>query len=588
MASVQTSSFEGRYLKLTVVEESWSIENNTSTIRWTLESIGGEVNYYSIFNWGVWVNGQTIYNTQTTSWDSRTFPAAKGSRTGTITVQHNNDGTAGNVGFTLKGSVYYNYDNSYNGSIGLTTIPRASEISSVSTVNIGEKATISVNRKSSSFTHTITYLFGNLSGTVVTKSSSTSIQWTIPNDFYTQIPNSKSGTGTLYITTYNGNTQIGDRKSKQFTVTTNESLCIPTIEASIQDINNDTYALTQNRSYFINGHSTVEVTYTTTAKNSSTISQVDANGLVMSGSPFTYTSRQNDVSQIVVTSKDSRGYSNSQTFVSGTLSPSVQGDYYFISYVPLTSNISVSRVSPTSDELTLSFSGNYYNGTFGAQNNTLTLSWKYREYNPYNPTDWETITANTLVLGTDFVLKDNSYHSGTNADYEGEISLGHLFDYRKDYEILFIASDKLENVSVIALGHKGIPVINWGKDFFNVNGDIRCYNKSVFGYSTDEHIVGVSDDGKFIYSKTFEFTTVAGTNTIPVNISDGEIDDIYDFTGTTTQPQGNKVPLSYYHATNDWCNYFYRDSTKDIIVRCGSSYGFGDVKMTIIYTKTTD
>ena len=50
MASVQTSSYDGRYLKLTVYEESYSIANNTSTVRWTLESIGGSVNYYSISN----------------------------------------------------------------------------------------------------------------------------------------------------------------------------------------------------------------------------------------------------------------------------------------------------------------------------------------------------------------------------------------------------------------------------------------------------------------------------------------------------------------------------------------------------------
>ena len=105
MASVQTSSYQGRYLKLTVVEESTSIENNTSTLRWTLESIGGSADFYTIYNWGVWVNGQEIYKSQTTKWGSYTFPAATGSRTGTITVPHNADGTASDVGFTLKGSV---------------------------------------------------------------------------------------------------------------------------------------------------------------------------------------------------------------------------------------------------------------------------------------------------------------------------------------------------------------------------------------------------------------------------------------------------------------------------------------------------
>ena len=91
MASVQTGSYGGRYLKLTVVEESTSVVNNTSTLRWTLESIGGSTSYYTIYNWGVWVNGQQIYGTQTTGWSSYAFPAAKGSTTGTITVPHNDD-----------------------------------------------------------------------------------------------------------------------------------------------------------------------------------------------------------------------------------------------------------------------------------------------------------------------------------------------------------------------------------------------------------------------------------------------------------------------------------------------------------------
>ncbi len=130
MASVQTSSYEGRYLKLTVVEESYSIANNTSTVRWTLESIGGSVAYYTIFNWGVVVNGQTIYAKQTTNWDTKKFPAAKGSATGTITVNHNADGSASNVNFELKGCVYYNRSNSYTGSISLTNIPRQANITS--------------------------------------------------------------------------------------------------------------------------------------------------------------------------------------------------------------------------------------------------------------------------------------------------------------------------------------------------------------------------------------------------------------------------------------------------------------------------
>ena len=142
MASVQTSSYDGRYLKLTVYEESYSIANNTSTVRWTLESTGGSVNYYTIYNWGVWVNGQQIYGTQTTNWNSYNFPAKTGSATGTITVAHNADGSAGNVGFQLNGCVYYNRSNSYTGSISLTKIPRQANLTSAPDFNDEANPTI--------------------------------------------------------------------------------------------------------------------------------------------------------------------------------------------------------------------------------------------------------------------------------------------------------------------------------------------------------------------------------------------------------------------------------------------------------------
>lgn len=81
---------------------------------------------------------------------------------------------------------------------------------------MGSAGTISVSRASTSFTHTITYLYGTKSGTICTKSSSTSVSWTPPLDLAHMVPNATSGVGTLYCDTYNGNTKIGS-KSISFT-----------------------------------------------------------------------------------------------------------------------------------------------------------------------------------------------------------------------------------------------------------------------------------------------------------------------------------------------------------------------------------
>ena len=409
-------------------------------------------------------------------------------------VTHNGDGTRDVSAAATINFPNWGWSGTAYGSASLPTIPRASTISSMSNVYIGENTTINVNRKSSSFTHTITYSFGNLSGTVVTKSSNTGVSWTIPESFYGQMTDTTQKNVTLYITTYSGNTQIGDRQSTTFTLRTRESVCRPDVDATIKDINQDTLALTGNELYLVKNYSTVEVTYTATPKNSASISQVDVNSRVMGTNPYTFTASESEKNEISVTAKDSRGYSSNKVFYPGELAstpllrageqtpdPSIipPGDYKYIDYISPTAKITVTRKAPTSDELLISFSGNYFNDTFGAVNNELELKWKYREYNPYNPTDWDEITAQTFTLGTDYVLKGYTYHSGNSADYENSISLGHVFDYQKNYEIQFIYSDKLYGNSVIALGTKGIPVVNWGEDFFNVNGDIRQYNKSI-------------------------------------------------------------------------------------------------------------
>ena len=124
MATVKSNSYGGRYLQLEVWEDSYSIADNTSTVKWRFKSIGGEYSYYDIYSWGVTVAGQTIYATQTTKWDTHNFPAAKGTREGTITINHNPDGSASDVSFTLKGRVYYSGNETHSGSISLTKIDR--------------------------------------------------------------------------------------------------------------------------------------------------------------------------------------------------------------------------------------------------------------------------------------------------------------------------------------------------------------------------------------------------------------------------------------------------------------------------------
>lgn len=79
---------------------------------------------------------------------------------------------------------------------------------SKSSIKPGESNTIIITRSSSSYTHTIKYTIGKLTGTVVTKTTSTSVKVTVPLDAIIQSPN-KSQTCTITCTTYNGNSSLG-------------------------------------------------------------------------------------------------------------------------------------------------------------------------------------------------------------------------------------------------------------------------------------------------------------------------------------------------------------------------------------------
>ena len=285
MASVQTSSYEGRYLKLTVYEESYSIANNTSTVRWTLESIGGSVNYYTIYNWGVWVNGQQIYGTQTTNWNSYAFPAATGSTTGTITVNHNADGTAGDVGFQLNGCVFYNRSNSYTGSISLTRIPRQANLTSAPDFNDEANPTINYSNPAGNSVSSLDAcisLTGSRDDIGYRAVSKTGTSYTFNlteaerNVLRGACPNSNSLSVKFYLrTVISGNTYYSTLTKTMTIVNGNPTFSSSNI--SYVDSNSTTVAVTQNNQKLVQNLSNLLATITSaTAKKSASISRYEA------------------------------------------------------------------------------------------------------------------------------------------------------------------------------------------------------------------------------------------------------------------------------------------------------------------------
>ena len=201
------------YLNVYIEPSTQNIANNTTLVNWRM-TVSRTGAYYTYNENGdstlsLDLNGGRVH-TSNPRWHTsgEEFQMASGS----TTVGHNADGTK-SFGF----SATFNPNNglhgviTVSGNISLTTIPRSSSVS-VGAGVIGSAVTININRQSSSFKHTIRYAWGNKSGTIATNVD-TSTTWTIPLDFANDIPNSTSGTGTIYVDTYSGSTKTGTQST---------------------------------------------------------------------------------------------------------------------------------------------------------------------------------------------------------------------------------------------------------------------------------------------------------------------------------------------------------------------------------------
>jgi hypothetical protein len=127
-----SSSYGGRYLQLSC-SQARNIATNKSTISWTLSSVGGSVNYYSTGPTTVIINGTQVYYKERVSYSKEVFPAAKGSVSGTIVVDHETLGEK-SIAVSLSTAIYGTSVKTASGTWQLDSIPRQATITSASNV----------------------------------------------------------------------------------------------------------------------------------------------------------------------------------------------------------------------------------------------------------------------------------------------------------------------------------------------------------------------------------------------------------------------------------------------------------------------
>ena len=447
MAIIKTDVLDDSYFWVQWSQNSQNIEDNSTIINWSCGFHPGHKYYLNAIKMSsVVINGVEVYSGGTysniTDYKDRTFASA------VLKIAHTPDGSKS---FTISGfsGWIYNSGTTYASSqtFTLPTIPRASSVS-CSTANIGSNATITISRASSSFTHTLSYTFGSLSGTIATKTSSTSVSWTIPTTFYAQIPNDKSGTGTITCYTYNGSTLIGS-KPTSFTATVNESASKPTLNPTAVDSNATTTALTGDSSKFIKYYSNASVSTGASARNSATLTSQKITCGAKSISSASGTINAVESGSFTFSATDSRGYPTTQT-LNKTL----------IEYIKLTCSLNAGAPT-TAGVATLKISGNYWNGTFGKVANTLTVQYRYKaQGGSYG--SWTTVSA----------TKSNNTYNAT-ATISG-------LNYQTTYVFQARAVDKLATINTDEQARRTTPIFDWSKNDFNVNGTLKVNNTNIF------------------------------------------------------------------------------------------------------------
>lgn len=458
--------------KLTVNETSTSTVNNTSEVSFsfTIYKASYSWNNWNSITYSIIING-TSYSGTIPSYSAGSTLTI---RSGSQTISHNSDGTKTiNYSFSVNdgsGQSYTCGNASASGDLTLTTIPRASSINSFYGNDIEEYFSVNYTSYYSGFTNKLRLSIPNVIA-LETFNYSSGETFKLSDDtinyLYSYMSKIKTVKIGAVIETWNGDTKIGE--SVELINTCSITDCEPTIEsASYLDSNTETTKITANNQQIIRNHSTVVINLTNLKSfKGATLDKCTAtiNGITKSFSNITGTSIDSislnfgtvDISNntvLTITLTDSRGYTATKEL-----------KISIINYIDLSINAVIKRTQPTTGEVDVTFSGNYYNGKLGNVANSLTINWFYRERG-----------ANSWLSGGNItpIISSNTFNNGNTA-----ISLGKIFNYQKSYEFYLQVVDKLITLKPTYIVPQGIPVFNWGKDFFNIFGTLKINEVSI-------------------------------------------------------------------------------------------------------------
>lgn len=312
----------------------------------------------------------------------------------------------------------------------LPTIQRAST-GNVTATELGKVATITIDRKNSSFKHTLRYDWNGVTGTIASNVD-TSYSWTLPMSFADKIPNATSSWGRVFIDTFNGSTKIGTTEAT-FTANVPDSVK-PTISSiTLTDTNTAVKNLLNTANTFVQVLSNVQVTFNgSSGAYGSTISSYRAeilgkNQNTNSNNGLLGMMNFNGAVTIRATVTDSRGRTSDPVDVQATV----------LEYFTPQLSFSAQRSGSGNTTITVMRSAKIAPLVVsGKQKNTMKLTFKYKEHSATS------FTTDTGSAGGTWTTVSNLTNSSAN--------LGATFSVLKSYDIIGTIEDSFTSYEFLA------------------------------------------------------------------------------------------------------------------------------------------
>lgn len=485
-----TGSTSNKYVQPTIVwSATQSTVNNYSDVTATLKYSRTNSGYTTS---GTWKGGITINGTRKS--DSKYLSITQNSNTVAITVTvrvyHESDGsksvTISADGVISAAGLTYT---TCSATVTLDQIPRQAYIVSAPDFNDEEDPTITYSNPAGTAVTTLQACI-SLTGSTddiayrdLDKSGST-YTFELTEDERNVLRNatlsgSISRTVKFYVKTIIGGTTYYNNTPKTFKVID----CAPTLNPFVEDVLYRSTVLTNDPNKIIKGFNEINVSTGATAyKGASIVSQSITCGTdTIPAAEGTFINAES--ATFIFSATDNRGQTVSQTIPKE-----------LVDYTKLTCGI-VATAPNAEGELTFNITGNYFNDTFGAVDNTLEVNYRYKVIG----SEWATndngeeiwINTDNITIAEKVVTDTGEYQN----IYIATVTVKGL-NYKLGYVVQARAADAVyyEYIYAVERKLKTVPVFDWSDADFNFNvpvtmGDSVSMNGAV-SMNASAHVKG--------------------------------------------------------------------------------------------------